>query len=226
MENYMTRELISEAGDNKTTFFDMVCDRAKIVGLVVSGGTLFSALIIKANNILFAGVKGATRIPYTVSFIIFLLLLALGTAVLVKYSMDAYPFYNDKEDNDDEEIASTTIVPTQGTMVEAVPSNSTSAPVATTAIATGVGVAGASFAVNNIATNTGLFTPLSTINNIVANNNEVVLGNPTNAELARQVEIYNNYQAQQVEDTVPDDCCGDMLWGDVDGDGMDDSFIM
>lgn len=212
----MEREMIS--GATSTSFFDMVCDRAKMVGLVVSGGTLFSALIIKANNIMFAGVKGATKIPYFVCFVIFLLLLALGTAVLVKYSMDAYPFYNREEDD---EIAPTNIVPTQGTMVEAVPSNSGSASVTTTAIATGIGVAGASFAMNNMATNTGLFTPLNTVNNI---GNNGLVDNPTNSELAQQVENYNNYQAQQVEDTVPDECY-DMLWGDVDGDGMDDSFI-
>lgn len=203
-----------------TTFSDMVLEKVKIVGIIVSVGTLFSALLIKANNILFAGVKGTTIVPYYVSFIIFLLLLTLGSIVLVKYSMDAYPFYKKTE----EEYSETTLASTSFPK-PVMDSNASTTLITGIAPDMGVsaGIAGEAFAVNSIVNNSnnGLFTPLETINNvIVSENKNIILDNiSANAELERQVDYYNVQES--MEEIVDSDAC-DMLWESND----DETFII
>ena len=92
-ENYETKKTFSEAIIEKAT------KMLSIVAIVTFATTFF----IKANNVVANTMNGGTILSYWIAFIVFILLLTIGTGVLVKNGMDIYPFYQSVNNNIEED---------------------------------------------------------------------------------------------------------------------------
>lgn len=87
----------------KKSFSELMMEKGINMLTVVSIITFTTVLLIKLNNTVVNSLetKGAL-ISYWVAFIIFLVLLCIGTAILTKYGMDLYPFYQQPDDEIEE----------------------------------------------------------------------------------------------------------------------------
>ena len=87
----------------KGSFSELMMEKSVTMLTVVSIITFASVFLIKLNNTVVNSLETkGTLISYWVAFIIFLVLLCIGTAILTKYGMDVYPFYQPDDEIIDE----------------------------------------------------------------------------------------------------------------------------
>ena len=79
----------------KKSFSELMMEKSITMLTVVAIVTFASVFLIKLNNTVVNSLETkGTLISYWVAFIIFLVLLCIGTAILTKYGIDVYPYYH------------------------------------------------------------------------------------------------------------------------------------